>query len=77
ANTVTLTVAAYIGNDEVAVDEITLVNVTDGKNGAKGDKGERGEKGAIDEEKLKEIEQNINSKADGVLTKEQINALNE
>lgn len=43
----------------------------------KGDKGERGEKGAIDEEKLKEIEQNINSKADGDLTQEQINALNE
>ncbi|NJJ08053.1 hypothetical protein HC125_08420 [Streptococcus anginosus] len=77
ANTVTLTVAAYIGNDEVAVDEITLVNVTDGKNGAKGDKGERGEKGAIDEEKLKEIEQNINSKADGTLIQEQLNALNE
>lgn len=79
-NTVTLTVAAYIGNTEVAVDEITLVNVTDGKNGAKGDKGERGEKGekgAIDEEKLKEIEQNINSKADQTLTQEQINALNE
>lgn len=45
ANTVTLTVAAYIGNTEVAVDEITLVNVTDGKNGLKGDRGERGEKG--------------------------------
>lgn len=43
----------------------------------KGDKGERGEKGAIDEEKLKEIEQNINSKADQSLTQEQINALNE
>ncbi|WP_247906770.1 phage tail protein [Streptococcus anginosus] len=43
----------------------------------KGDKGERGEKGAIDEEKLKEIEQNINSKADGTLTQEQLNALNE
>lgn len=42
ANTVTLTVAAYIGNTEVAVDEITLVNVTDGKNGVKGDKGENG-----------------------------------
>lgn len=41
-NTVTLTVAAYIGNNEVAVDEITLVNVTDGKNGVKGDKGESG-----------------------------------
>lgn len=177
-NTVTLTVAAYIGNNEVAVDEITLVNVTDGKNGVKGDKGERGEsgsslrlfttnyhynqtlinqysadgytgdwsvientiglkagdsvqmrlfntdkqcdswivalvstilgenriktiskgliekgdigpqglkgatgekgeKGAIDEEKLKEIEQNINSKADQTLTQEQLNALNE
>lgn len=177
-NTVTLTVAAYIGNNEVAVDEITLVNVTDGKNGVKGDKGERGEsgsslrlfttnyhynqtlinqysadgytgdwsvientiglkagdsvqmrlfntdkqcdswivalvstilgenriktiskgliekgdigpqglkgatgekgeKGAIDEEKLKEIEQNINSKADQSLTQEQLNALNE
>ena len=37
----------------------------------------KGDKGAIDEEKLKEIEQNINSKADGVLTQEQINALNE
>lgn len=45
-NTVTLTVAAYIGNNEVAVDEITLVNVTDGKNGVKGDKGERGESGS-------------------------------
>lgn len=42
ANTVTLIVAAYIGNTEVAVDEITLVNVTDGKNGVKGDKGENG-----------------------------------
>ncbi|MDB8651233.1 phage tail protein [Streptococcus anginosus] len=37
----------------------------------------KGDKGAIDEEKLKEIEQNINSKADGTLTQEQINALNE
>lgn len=66
-----LTVAAYIGNDEVARDKLTFINVFDGKNGLKGDKG------AIDEEKLKEIEQNINSKADGVLTQEQINALNE
>lgn len=45
-NTVTLTVAAYIGNNEVAVDEITLVNVTDGKNGAKGERGEKGSDGA-------------------------------
>ncbi|EPI0592680.1 phage tail protein, partial [Neisseria gonorrhoeae] len=48
-----LTVAAYIGNDEVARDKLTFINVFDGKNGLKGDKG------AIDEEKLKEIEQNI------------------
>lgn len=72
-----LTVAAYIGNNEVARDELTFVNVNDGQNGVKGDKGERGEKGAIDEEKLKEIEQNINSKADNTLTQEQLNALNE
>ncbi|MED5837014.1 phage tail protein [Streptococcus anginosus] len=66
-----LTVAAYIGNGEVARDKLTFINVFDGKNGLKGDKG------AIDEEKLKEIEQNINSKADGTLTQEQLNALNE
>lgn len=72
-----LTVAAYVGNDEVTKDELTFVNVNDGQNGAKGDRGEKGEKGAIDEEKLKEIEQNINSKADQTLTQEQINALNE
>ena len=66
-----LTVAAYVGNDEVARDKLTFINVSDGKNGVKGDKG------AIDEEKLKEIEQNINSKADGTLTQEQLNALNE
>lgn len=161
-----LTVAAYVGNDEVARDKLTFINVFDGKNGVKGDKGEsgsslrlfttnyrykqalinqyssdeyvgiwsvnenttgtkagdsvqirmfntdknsnswiiasvvsvenansikllskglvengdkgeRGEKGAIDEEKLEEIEQNINSKADNALTQEQLNALNE
>lgn len=66
-----LTVAAYIGNGEVARDKLTFINVFDGKNGLKGDKG------AIDEEKLKEIEQNINSKANGTLTQEQLNALNE
>lgn len=42
---ITLTVAAYIDNEEVAVDEISLVNVSDGKNGQKGDKGEQGSKG--------------------------------
>lgn len=76
-NTATLSVAAYIGNDEVTRDELTFVNVNDGQNGAKGDRGEKGDKGAIDEEKLKEIEQNINSKADNTLTQEQLNALNE
>ena len=73
-NTQVLTVAAYIGNNEATRDELTFINVNDGKNGVKG---ERGEKGAIDEEKLKEIEQNINSKADNALTQEQLNALNE
>ena len=42
---ITLTVAAYVDNEEVAVDEISLVNVSDGKNGQKGDKGEQGSKG--------------------------------
>ena len=37
----------------------------------------KGDRGAIDEEKLKKIEQNINSKADGALTQEQLNALAE
>jgi phage minor structural protein len=39
---ITLTVAAYIDNEEVAVDEISLVNVSDGQNGQKGDKGDPG-----------------------------------
>ena len=42
---ITLTVAAYIDNEEVAVDEISLVNVSDGKNGQKGDQGIPGPKG--------------------------------
>lgn len=36
ANTVTLTIGAYIGNDRVAVDELSLVNVSDGRIGAPG-----------------------------------------
>ncbi|WP_276761776.1 phage tail protein [Streptococcus hyointestinalis] len=44
-DTTILTIAAYIGNDEVVVDEVTLVNVNDGANGQKGDRGEKGEKG--------------------------------
>ena len=42
---ITLTVAAYIENEEVAVDEITLANVSDGQNGQKGDKGDQGAPG--------------------------------
>lgn len=41
-DTVTLTVAAYIGNDEVAVDEISLVNVVDGELGTPGTPGRDG-----------------------------------
>lgn len=41
-DTVTLTVAAYIGNKEVAVDEISLVNVADGKLGTPGTPGRDG-----------------------------------
>jgi hypothetical protein len=40
-----LTVAAYIGNDEVATTEIDVINVNDGADGAKGDKGEKGDTG--------------------------------
>lgn len=40
-----LTVAAYIGNDEVATTEIDVINVNDGADGAKGDKGDTGERG--------------------------------
>ncbi|WP_449451425.1 phage tail spike protein [Streptococcus suis] len=38
-DTSTLTVAAYIGNDEVAVDELTFINVSDGRNGNDGKDG--------------------------------------
>lgn len=43
--TSTITVSAYIDNDQVAIDEISFVNVSDGQNGQKGDKGEPGPKG--------------------------------
>ncbi|HFI0028246.1 TPA: phage tail spike protein [Streptococcus suis] len=45
-DTSTLTIAAYIGNDEVAVDELTFVNVLDGRDGTKGEKGDPGQRGA-------------------------------
>ncbi|HEL9591043.1 TPA: phage tail protein [Streptococcus suis] len=44
-DTATLTVAAYIGNDEVAVDELTFVNVLDGRDGGVGPKGDPGNDG--------------------------------
>lgn len=44
-DTSTLTVAAYIGNDEVAVDELTFVNVLDGRDGGVGPKGDPGNDG--------------------------------
>lgn len=158
-----LTVAAYVGNNEVARDKLTFINVSDGKNGVKGDKGEsgnslrlfttnyrynqafinqysadgyvgvwsvientvglkvgdsvqmrvfntdkssdswivavvnailgeyristvskgliekgeKGDKGALDEEQVKQLNDNINSKADNSLTQEQLNALSE
>ncbi|HEL1665356.1 TPA: hypothetical protein TXN37_000412 [Streptococcus suis] len=45
-DTSTLTVAAYIGNDEVAVDELTFVNVLNGRDGVKGEKGDPGQRGS-------------------------------
>lgn len=41
-DTATLTIAAYIGNDEVAVDEISFVNVLDGTMGIPGPPGKDG-----------------------------------
>ncbi|CYW26261.1 TPA: phage tail protein [Streptococcus suis] len=45
-DTSTLTVAAYIGNAEVAVDELTFANVLDGRDGGVGPKGDPGQRGA-------------------------------
>ena len=44
-----LTVSAWVDNKEVASEEVTFLNVSDGKNGAKGEtgpKGDRGEQGS-------------------------------
>ena len=40
-----LTVSAWVENKEVASEEVTFLNVSDGKNGAKGDPGPKGDKG--------------------------------
>lgn len=44
-DTATLTVAAYIDNNQVAVDEISFANVLDGRKGEKGEKGDAGARG--------------------------------
>ena len=41
----TLTIAAWVDNKEVASEEITFLNVSDGKQGPKGDRGEQGLQG--------------------------------
>lgn len=43
--TAVLTVAAYVGNNEVATTEITLTNVNDGPQGPQGPQGPKGDKG--------------------------------
>lgn len=40
-----LTVSAWVDNKEVASEEVTFLNVSDGKNGVKGDKGDPGPQG--------------------------------
>lgn len=40
-----LTISAWVDNKEVASEEVTFLNVSDGKNGAKGDPGPKGEQG--------------------------------
>lgn len=40
-----LTVSAWVDNKEVASEEVTFLNVSDGRNGAKGDPGPQGPKG--------------------------------
>ena len=81
-----LTVSAWIDNKEVASEQLTLINTSDGSRGEpgapgpkgdKGDPGPKGDKGAIDETQLKEIKTSIDSKADQGLTQQQLNALNE
>ena len=81
-----LTVSAWIDNKEVASEQLTLINTSDGSRGEpgapgpkgdKGDPGPKGDKGAIDETQLKEIKTSIDSKADQGLTQVQLNALNE
>lgn len=43
--TMVLTVSAWVDNQEVASEQVTFLNTSDGTNGAKGDRGDRGEQG--------------------------------
>ena len=43
--TMVLTVSAWVENQEVASEQVTFLNTSDGTKGAKGDRGEKGEKG--------------------------------
>ncbi|WP_304949189.1 phage tail spike protein [Streptococcus sinensis] len=43
--TMVLTVSAWVDNQEVASDQVTFLNTSDGTKGAKGDRGEKGDKG--------------------------------
>lgn len=43
--TMVLTVSAWVDNQEVASEQVTFLNTSDGTKGAKGDRGEKGDKG--------------------------------
>ncbi|HEQ9463626.1 TPA: phage tail protein [Streptococcus pyogenes] len=43
--TIVLTVSAWVDNQEVASEQVTFLNTSDGTKGAKGDRGEKGDKG--------------------------------
>jgi hypothetical protein len=61
-----LTVAAYVGNEEVTRDKLTFVNVNDGKNGSDGEKGEDGKSLRLFTTQYKYAQKNINQySADG------------
>lgn len=51
-----LTVSAWVDNKEVASEEVTFLNVSDGKNGAKGDTGPKGDRGLQGERGLQGLQ---------------------
>ncbi|MBF0778188.1 phage tail protein [Streptococcus cuniculi] len=77
SDTKVLTVAAFIGNQEVARDTLTFVGVADGPAGPQGPQGEQGPPGTVDETVLTEIRTSIESKADMQITQEQLLLLSE